>query len=412
MKEHVILRLGHQGDGIAEGPVYAPMTLPKEVVTGDPDGSILRNVRIVTPSPDRVSPPCRHFRSCGGCQLMHASDRLLAEWKIEVVKNALAAHGLTAEFRPIAISPPQSRRRATFAARRTKKGTMAGFHARGSGVIVDIPDCKLLHPDLLKAIPVAHALAAVGASRKAGLDVSVTLARSGLDVVVTGGKFLDGPLQVKLARLAQGHNLSRLAWDGEVIAICQPPEQLFGKVEIVPPPGAFLQATAEGEAALISDVQEIVAGAGRVADLFAGCGTFALSLANHHEVHAVEGDAAMIAALDAGWRNAGGLKRITTEARDLFRRPLLVGELERFDAIVIDPPRAGAEAQVAELGEAGVPMIAYVSCSPASFARDAKRLVECGYDLRWIRVVDQFRWSAHIELVAEFRLNPTRIAKK
>ncbi|WP_299846631.1 class I SAM-dependent RNA methyltransferase [uncultured Roseovarius sp.] len=402
MSRHTIVRLGQQGDGIADGPVYAPMTLPGEVVTGDLDGNRLNNIKVEKPSPDRVAAPCRHFRSCGGCQLQHASDRFLADWKVEIVASALAAHGLEAEFLPISTSPQRSRRRATFAARRTKKGAMAGFHAKVSDVIIEVPDCQLLHPDLMTALPVAQALAMVGASRKNGINVASTLSLNGLDLAVSNGKPLDRQLRIELAALADTHGLARLAWDDEIIVTRHVPEQLFGKSQVQPPPGSFLQATTEGQAALLAEVEKITRGARRIGDLFAGCGTFSLHLAQNAEVHAVEGEAEMIAALDAGWRKTPTLKPVTHEVRDLFRRPLMPDELERFDAVVIDPPRAGAQAQTAELCHAAIPTIAYVSCNPTSFARDASSLVAQGYELGPVRVVDQFRWSTHVELVAEF----------
>ena len=404
MSEHEIIRLGHQGDGIAAGPVFAPMTLPGETVSGTLNGTRLTDVRIEKPSSDRVAPPCRHFKSCGGCQLQHASDAFLADWKVETVRAALSAHGLSVAFEPISISPPKSRRRATLSARRTKKSAMAGFHAKGSDVIIEVPDCQLLHPDLMAAIPVAEALAVATASRKGEISVAVTLCASGLDVSVDGGKPLDGPLEIELAGLAERFDLARLSWADETVVTRKPPVQTFGVANVVPPPGAFLQATQSGETALLSDVQDIVSGASKIVDLFAGCGTFALPLAQNAQVHAVEGIGAMTAALDAGWRKAEGLKQVTTETRDLFRRPLLPDELARFDAAVIDPPRAGAEAQISELAKAHIPVIAYVSCNPVTFARDAAHLVEMGYELAQMRVVDQFRWSSHIELVAAFRL--------
>lgn len=405
MESLVIDRLGHQGDGIAEGPVYAPRCLPGETVSGRLDGSTLTDIRIVKPSSDRVSPPCRHYKSCGGCQLQHASDSFVAHWKSEVIARALAANGLETEIRPIVTCEPRSRRRATLSARRTKKGALAGFHARASDVIAPIPDCRLLHPDLMRALPVAEALAQTGASRRGELSLIVTRAQGGLDIAVTGGLPTDGPLLMTLAHEAERHDLARLTWNGEVVATRRPPQQRFGTALVTPPPGAFLQATQSGEAALLAAVEDATQGAGRVADLFAGCGTFALALAQRAEVHAVEGDAAMIRALDHGWRHAQGLRPVTSEARDLFRRPLMPDELSRFDACVIDPPRAGAEAQVDELAAAGVPRIAYVSCNPVSFARDVKRLTGAGYRLDWVQPVDQFRWSAHVELAAQMTLN-------
>lgn len=402
MTEHRIIRLGHQGDGIAQGPVFAPMTLPGEVVTGTQDGDRLTDVRIVKPSPSRVAAPCRHYKACGGCQVMHASDEFVASWKTDVVRAALFAQGIETEFRPIVTSPSQSRRRAAISVRRTKKGAMAGFHARASDTLIEIPDCQLLLPEIKAALPLAEALAIAGGSRKGELSVQVTQSDGGLDVLVTGGKPLDGPLRIALAAEVERFRLARLVWDDELVGMRLPPVQRFGPARVTPPPGAFLQATADGEAALLAAVTEAVDASARLVDLFAGCGTFALPLAARAEVHAVEGDAAMVKALDQGWRQSDGLKRVTTEARDLFRRPLLPDELKRFDAAVIDPPRAGAEAQVAELAKARIGRIAFVSCNPVTFARDAKILLSAGYRLEWVQVVDQFRWSTHVELAAAF----------
>ena len=402
-----IERLGHQGDGIAHspdapGPVFVPRVLPGEVIEGALTGDRIASPRIVTPSPDRVRPPCPHYKSCGGCALQHASDGFVAEWKVEVVRTALSARGIEVKTPEIETSPPRARRRAVFSARRTKGGVLLGFHAPKSDTITRIPECHLLHPDLVATLPVLEALVAEGGSRTTTLRLNVTLTDGGPDVAVTGGKPLDPPLETRLATFAGQHGFARLSWEGEVIALVEPPAQAFGRALVAPPPGAFLQATKEGEAALLAGVRETVGGAKNVADLFAGSGTFSLPLAETAEVHAVEGEAPMLAALDRGWRQATGLKKVTTEARDLFRRPLLPDELKKFDAVVIDPPRAGAEAQMAELAQAGVPVIAAVSCNPVTFARDAAVLIGAGYRLDRLKVVDQFRWSTHIELVAGF----------
>lgn len=395
-------RLGHLGDGVAAGPVYVPGALPGEEVEGDLAGNTLTAPRIVTPSPRRVRAPCPHYRACGGCALQHADDAFVSDWKAEVAAAALAAQGVAAPLRPTVTSPERSRRRATLAGRRTKKGVLLGFHGRASDTLVAVPECRLLHPDLMAAFPALQALVAAGASRKGELALTVTRAQEGPDVAVNGGKPLDGPLRLDLGQLAERFGLARLAWEGEVVAQRTPPHQRFGPALVAPPPGAFLQATAEGEKALLSAVTETIQGAKRVADLFAGCGTFALPLAAQAEVHAVEGSAGMIAALDRGWRTAPGLKRVTHEVRDLFRRPLMADELRGFDAVVIDPPRAGAEAQVAELARSDVAVIAAVSCNPVTFARDARVLVQAGYRLEWVQPVDQFRWSPHVELAARF----------
>lgn len=398
-------RLGHLGDGIATGPegaVFIPQVLPGEVVEGELSGDRLTEVRIVTPSPDRVRPPCVHARTCGGCMLQHASDGFVAGWKQEIVRAALAGQGLSAPFRPIQVSPPRSRRRAALAGRKTKAGVLLGFHARASEMIVSVPGCQLLHPDLVAAFPALEALVKAGGSRTTELTLTITRSAAGPDVVVKGGKDLDANQRLDLARIAENHAIARLSWNGEVIALRAAPAQRFGGASVTPPPGAFLQATAEGEAALLAAVGDAVAGASRIADLFAGCGTFSLPLARKSEVHAVEGEREMVAALEKGWRQAEGLKLVTVEARDLFRRPLEPDELKRFDAVVIDPPRAGAEAQTERLAQSKVPVIAAVSCNPVTFARDARLLVAAGYRIDWIQVVDQFRWSPHVELAARF----------
>lgn len=402
MSEHKIIRLGHLGDGVAEGPVFVPLTLPGETVSGDLHKDRLDNMRVVTPSDHRVAAPCSHFKACGGCQLQHADDRFVAEWKTEVVAQALKAHGLEAPFRPIYTSAAQSRRRATFSVRRTKKGAMAGFHARASDVIVQVPNCQLVKPELMKALPVAEAMALCGGSRKGEISVAVTGAQSGLDVAVVGGKPLDGQLRIELAGVVNRFSLMRLTWDDEVVAMEQPPAQVFGNAHVVPPAGAFLQATQDGEAALLAAVRQAVEGASLIADLFAGCGTFTLPLAENAEMHGVESDAEMLKALDAGWRNAKGLKKVTTETRDLFRNPIMAEDMTKLKAIVLDPPRAGAEAQCRHIAQSKVAKIAYVSCNPVTFARDAAELVKGGYTLNWVQPVDQFRWSSHVELVASF----------
>lgn len=394
-------RLGLAGDGLA-GDLRVPFALPGEVVRGPVAGRILAPAEILAASPDRAAPPCRHFGACGGCALQHASDGFVAAWKRAAVVRALAARGIAAEVGATRTSPPRSRRRAVFAARRTRKGALVGFHGRRSEEIVETPGCLLVRPELLAARPALAALAARGGSRSGTLRMTATLSEGGLDVEVAGGKPLDAELRRGLVAAAQAAGLARLAWEGEPLAVLRPPAQRMGRALVAPPPGAFLQATAEGAAALVAAVGAATAGAGRVVDLFAGCGTFALPLAEGAEVHAVEAEPAMLAALAAGWRGAAGLRRVTTEARDLFRRPLLPAELARFDAAVIDPPRAGAEAQAAALAASRLGVVAMVSCNPVTFARDAALLVGGGFRLEGVEVVDQFRWSGHVEVAARF----------
>ncbi len=400
--ELVIERLGHRGDGVAPGPVYVPRALPGEVVTGDVRDGRLPDARIVTPSPERVAPPCPHYRRCGGCALQHASDAFVAEWKAGVVARALAAQRLEAPVAGVVTSPPQSRRRAVLAGRRTRGGALVGFHARASDTIVPIPDCRLLHPDLMAALPALEALTRLGATRKSEVTLFVGQSVAGCDVAVGGARPADPALRAELAALAEAHGLARLTWNDETVALLAPPVRRFDGIDVVPPPGAFPQATAHAEAALLRAARDATEGAQRVVDLFAGSGTFALPLARTAEVHAVEGEAAALAALEGAWRKAEGLKRVTVERRDLFRHPLDAAELAGFDAAVIDPPRAGAEAQARVLAASGPDRLAFVSCNPATFARDARLLVDGGYRLGPILVIDQFRWSPHVELFAPF----------
>jgi 23S rRNA (uracil1939-C5)-methyltransferase len=329
---------------------------------------------------------------------MHASDSFVAQWKSDVITTALAAHGLVAPLRPMQTSAPRSRRRATLAGTRTKKGALVGFHARKSGTIVPVGDCFVLHPRLLDCLPVLEQITRLGASRSAVLGLSVTLTETGIDLQVTGAKPLDGPLRGALPQFRD--TFSRLTWGDEPVFVDAAPRLTFGSARVTPPPGAFLQATPDGEAALLAAVSEATQGARAIADLFCGLGTFALPLARTAPVHAVEAAPDLLAALAQAARHTPGLKPITTEARDLFRRPLLADELARFDAVVIDPPRAGAEAQTIELARAGPARIAAVSCNPVTFARDAAILVAAGYRLDWVQPVDQFRWSPHVELAA------------
>lgn len=398
----IIERVGQRGDGIAPGPLFVPLTLPGEEVEGTLEGDRLMAPRILTPSSARVRPPCPHYRRCGGCVVQHASDRFVADWKIGVVRTAMEARGLPAPIRRLHSSPPATRRRATLSGLRTKSGPLVGFHTRSSDTVVAIPDCRVLHPALLSALPSIEALTVLGATRKGQIRLGLLTTESGIDVSIEDAKPVDPSLWTEILAVAEAHDLARVTWNGEVLAERRPPFIRFGSASVIPPPGAFLQATAEGEAALRASVSEAIGGATRIVDLFSGLGTFALPLAAGAEVRAVEGDAALLAALDRGWRHASGLRKVATETRDLFRRPLEPIELARFDAAVIDPPRAGAEAQAGRLAAGGPARIAMVSCNPVTFARDAQILAKGGYSLEWIDVIDQFRWSSHVELAAAF----------
>ncbi|MGV6810899.1 MAG: class I SAM-dependent RNA methyltransferase [Brevirhabdus sp.] len=401
-----IERLGHGGDGVAKTPdgetVFVPQTLPGEEVEGELDGNRLTGVRIITPSENRVRPPCPHFKTCGGCSMQHVRDEVVADWKQDIVRVALAARGIDAPIRGIKTSPAGSRRRAAFSGRRPRSGPVVGLHARGSDLMVEIPECRLMSPGLMAGMDGMRALSRALASRKTELTIHVTETDTGLDIRVDGAPPQDVPRMAGLATVAEEHDMARLSMGDELVAERRPPMVRLGPANVVLPAGAFLQATKAGEGDLLASVLEAVGDARRVADLFAGCGTFALPLSERAEVHAVEGLDSLTTALTAGWRGVGGLHRLTAETRDLFDRPVLAQELKGFGAVVFDPPRAGAEAQCRELAKSDVPVIAAVSCSPQSFARDAAILIEGGYTLDWIDVVDQFRWSHHVELTSRF----------
>ena len=391
-----IERLGHHGDGIAEDGSHHPLTLPGDSV--DPDSG----QHHIGSSEIRATPICPHFGTCGGCSLQHAAEGWLSAWKQGVVKRALAARSLDAPLRDIHVSPPGSRKRAVFSGRRTKKAAQIGFHGRRSDAVVPVTTCPVVLPGMLHLRPALEDLVRIGASRKSEVKLSVTESEAGWDVDVRGGKPMATLDFSMLATLAECHDLARLSWEGEPVVVRRPPVQSFGAARVVPPPGAFLQATLDAERFMVGRVCAAVGDARRVADLFCGCGTFTLPLAARSEVLAVETDAACLSALDDGWRQAAGLKRVVTATRDLFRRPVLPIEFKELEAVVFDPPRAGADAQAHALARSDVPVAVAVSCNPVSFARDAEILVGGGFSLDWIDVIDQFRWSPHVELVARF----------
>ena len=319
------------------------------------------------------------------------------------MERLLEDAGLSAKVRAVRVSPARSRRRATFSGRRTKKTVQLGYMAKASDTLVDINACPLVTPAIEAALPELRALVPVAASRRGVVRFMVTETDTGLDLAISGAREV-GP--EALAQLGRGP-WARVAWNGEDCLLARAPVVRLGGVEVRLPAEAFLQATGDGEAALQAKVLEalgaVLEGPGPVADLFCGCGTFALPLSKHVPVAAFDAGAEMVAALDEGWRRGTGLKPLRALKRDLFRRPVLAQELARVAGVVLDPPRAGAAAQVAELAKSAVPVIAYVSCDPASFARDARALCAAGFRLDWVDVVDQFRWSAHVEIAASFR---------
>jgi 23S rRNA (uracil1939-C5)-methyltransferase len=391
-----ILRIAARGDGAAADGRYAPLAAPGDTLLAD--GSVM-------PGPHHATPPCRHFPRCGGCQLQHVDDVAYAEYLSGRIAGALGAQGLSPpEMRLAHLSPPRSRRRASLRAERIGRKVVIGFNEQASHRVIDMKECHILHPALFALVAPLRALLGPLLRERRAAGVQMSYCDQGVDLLIEKVEIEGLAATEALTDFAQAQGLARLSlddgygpqprWEPEPATVS------FGGMPVPLPAAAFLQATAEGEAALLSDVTDAVGDTATVADLFAGLGTFALPLSANARVLAVEGARDAVLALKmAGGR---GQRPIMVDHRDLFRRPLDGAELGRFEAVVLDPPRAGAKEQVAELARSTVARIAYVSCNPATFARDAKTLVDGGYRLEWIRPIGQFRWSTHVELVGAF----------
>jgi 23S rRNA (uracil1939-C5)-methyltransferase len=384
----LVVRIAARGDGVTASGRHVPFGIPGDALLDD--GALAFG-------PHHQEPPCRHFPECGGCQLQHADDEAYRGYLVSRIETALQQHGLATQIREPHLSPPCSRRRATLKALKAGSGVLIGFNAEMSHRIVDMHECHVLRPELFALVaPLRKLLAAMLQPKRIG-EVQLALIDGGVDMQIKGvpaGRLAEIE---QLTSFAMTHDLARLSIDRglgpEALFEPQAASVTLSGVRVGFPQGAFLQATEDGEAELILSVQEAVSGAAAVADLFAGLGTFALATS---AIHAAE------ASRDA----AAALKRaaptITVEHRDLYRRPLDASELKRFDGVVLDPPRAGAVEQAAELASSTVARVAYVSCNPATFARDAKTLADGGYRLDWVQLVGQFRWSTHVELAAAF----------
>jgi 23S rRNA (uracil1939-C5)-methyltransferase len=383
-----IVRIAARGDGVTPSGRHVPFGVPGDAVLDD--GALAYG-------PHHQTPLCRHFPECGGCQLQHVDDEAYRDYLVSRIETALAQHGLATEIRPPHLSPPNSRRRATLKALRgAMSGAVIGFNAEMSHRIVDMRECHILRPELFALVEPMRQLVAGMLVPKRIAEIQLTLI-DGVDVMIKGipaGRLSEIE---QLTSFAIDHGVARLSVDRglgpETLYEPQPAAVILSGVPVAFQPGAFLQATEDGEAALVGAVQEAVAGATSVADLFAGLGTFALPI---HADYAAEGSRDSAAALKRA------APQIEVEHRDLYRSPLEATELKRFGAVILDPPRAGAEAQVANLARSSVRRVAYVSCNPATFARDAKVLADGGYALGWIEPVGQFRWSTHVELAACF----------
>ncbi len=401
-----IARLGQRGDGVAEtadGQVFVPFALPGESVRAVRDGERAQVVEILAPSASRIAAICPLFTRCGGCVAQHMGEGLYAEWKRQQVVTALGRVAAGVAVEPPLDAHGTGRRRVTFHARREEDGMRIGFMAARSHDLVAVEACPVLAPGLARAPSVAQHLAnRLGGSNKP-LDLQITASEAGLDVDIRGHGPAGNALRRTLTEAAERLDLARLSMHGDIVVERRAPFHVMGKAAVTPGPGGFLQATARGEELLAELVLAALPKAKRVADLFAGCGPFSFRLAERCHVTAFESDKTAVQALQRAASRAQGLKPIAAETRDLFRRPLREHELAAFDAVVLDPPRAGAEAQVRRLAGSKVPAVAYVSCDVGSFARDAALLVAGGYALERVTPVDQFRYSAHIELAGVFR---------
>jgi 23S rRNA (uracil1939-C5)-methyltransferase len=383
-----VVRIAARGDGMTSSGRHIPFGVPGDVVE---DGGML------TFGPHHQEPPCRHFPECGGCQLQHADDDAYRGYLVSRVETALAQHDLQTEIREPHLSPPRSRRRATLRAMVVGQGVVIGFNAEKSHRIVDMCECHILRSELFALVEPLRELLGALAQPKRTAEIQLTLVDQGPDVLLKGINPEGLEAIEALTLFGTGQGLARLALDQglgpEAFYEPQPATVSLSGRPVAFGPGGFLQATEDGEAALVESVREAVGEGAQRADLFAGLGTFALATG---AVYAAEASRDAAAALKRAAPN------MTVEHRDLYRRPLDTAELAVFDAVILDPPRAGAAEQIGQLAGSGVGRIAYVSCNPATFARDAKALVDGGYRLEWVRPVGQFRWSTHVELAACF----------
>ncbi len=398
-----IASLGAQGDGVApgpDGPLYVPFTLPGELVEAEiePGGRQARLLSVLEPSPERIAAICPNFGTCGGCALQHMERSAYLGWKRQQVAAALGARGIEAEVEPVRPVPLASRRRATFALGRTEGGLALGYHAARSHSIVPIEICPVLAPPIEASLPrLKTALAPLSHKREARVTVTDTLA--GLDVAMEGGR-LSARLLPPLAAAMGELGAARLSIDGETAVLLAEPSVDLSGARVRLPPGAFLQASKEAEAVMADLVKQGVGKAKLVADLFAGIGTFTFALAGASSVDAYEADAEAVAVLAQAARATARLKPVRPQTRDLFRAPLTPKELSAYDALVLDPPRAGARAQCEALAGSKVPTVVMVSCNPATASRDLRILVDGGYRIARVTPIDQFLFSPHIELVA------------
>ncbi len=400
-----ITALGRRGDGLAHAAgktIVVPFTLPGERVVADVDGGRGAVVEIAVASPARRRPECRHFGACGGCSVQHLEAGAYRDWKLALLGSALEGQGITGHATRLLDAHGEGRRRVCFHARRNGQKAAIGFMAAGSHQLVEIDSCPVLAPSLAAAPGIAQIIAAQFIATDPSFDILLTATATGLDCDVRGLEHGARWPDDKLARLLDRHAVVRLSIHGEPLLETAKPMVRCGRAMAPLPPGGFLQATAEAERILAEQVVDRTRQARSVADLFCGIGPFAIRLAERTPVAAVDSEAPALAALEYAVRRTPGLKPVTTQKRDLWREPLTPRELSGFDAVILDPPRQGAEGQARHLAQSRVPTVIAVSCDAGSFARDAAILISGGYTLSNLVAVDQFKWSPHIEIIATF----------
>lgn len=406
--ETTIEAMGGEGDGVAPGPIFAPFTLPGEHVRLRGSGERRELDEVLSASAERVKPPCPHFGTCGGCALQHWDLAPYLAWKAERLALTLSRQHIETEILPPIAARPHSRRRVALHARQGgRDAAKLGYKARKSWDLVEIEVCPIADPRIEAALPALRRLAApLFEHPKSAPTLHVTVTAAGLDVDITGVERKSGGLsadrRMQVAEAAAAADFARVTMDGEMTYLARQPAVRLGPTIVELPPGAFLQAVPEAEAAMSAFVTQAAAGADRIADLFCGVGTFTFGLASVAPVYAADGAEEAVRALTSAIASAPGLKGITAETRDLARRPMLAEEMKKLSVVVFDPPRAGAAEQAAEIARSKVARAIGVSCNPATFGRDARILIDAGFTLERVLPVDQFLWSPHIELVGVF----------
>jgi len=409
-----ISEIGSRGDGVAEADgrrYFVPFTLPGETVIAEPrakrgEAITADLVEVLAPSRHREKPPCAHFGVCGGCALQHWRHDAYTTWKVAQVERALRQRGVAAPvFEPPVLGVPAERRHIDLVMRRQGRQVLAGFHERASPRVVDIGACVVVLPALNALLPPLRATLADVLPDSAAANAIVNETGNGLDVLIRPHRRLDLTLERReaLVGLARNADLARLSWgdrsNAEPVVTYRPPVLRFGEAVVEVPPGAFLQATVRAEQAMRSAISAWLEDSSEMADLFAGIGS--LSLGRSGRLTLFESDQWAVAAVDTAARR-WGTNRVKVRRRDLFRNPLTIGELDAFECVVLDPPRAGAAAQVAEIARTHMARVVYASCDPGSFARDARELQDGGFRLVKLLPIDQFLWSVHVELIALF----------